>query len=46
MARGDARKRKIKAWTTKANHGQKPAKGRTKGWPSHKEVMKMKKERA
>lgn len=39
MSRGSARKRKIKAWTTKANHGRKPAKGKTKGWPKYKEIM-------
>lgn len=40
MSRGSAKKRKIKAWTSNANHGQKPAKGQGKGWPRYQEIRK------
>ena len=39
MSRGNPAVRLHKARTTKANHGQKPCKGRKKGWPRYKEIM-------
>lgn len=45
MARGSSKKRKIKAWTTKANHGQKPAKGKKKGWPRYNEILQIRKDK-
>jgi hypothetical protein len=43
MARGSSYKRKLKARTTKANHGQKPAKGKVGGWPRYKEILEIRK---
>ena len=40
MARGDSRKRKIRAHTSKANHGRKPNKGRRKTFLRFKEIFK------
>ena len=43
MARGSARARKIKAWTTKANHGQKPAKGRPTRMLTYRQILALRK---
>jgi len=39
MARGDSRKRKIRAHTAKANHGRKPNKGRRRTFLRFKEIF-------
>jgi hypothetical protein len=39
MVRGSPYTRKLKAWTSKANHGQKPAKHKPRHMKTYKQIL-------